>query len=620
MSGLLPSKFSAFFHNDETTWSFISRVAFLNKRSPGEFCRDIGAPLREIAAGDQIAIDRLALVTGSSASAIRARTFILEERNRYRFGDELVAVQGLDFRSLRFCPECIRSDADGGSGLVEGRPYRRSAWMFSSYRTCHLHKTELVCVPAGDGPSALDFAAAIQSHLQATLSSADQRPAHEAPLEEYIVGRLAGTRPESNWLNGFRIDAAARMCELTGGTELFKDVMLAHMTPAMLRQSASSGFMVASAGPEAVRALLEQVQLRMPEPARTASSAWPSLQAYLTRANDDPEYDALRDIAFDQAVRSMPLGPGDLCLGREVVTRHIHSVKSAASETGMHHIRLRRLLEKKGIISSEAAKLHSGRILFNAAAAKPFLDMAKDALPLETAARYLNVRFKCARQMAAAGLLEPLAAVDEGPLTQHAIPKRELDEFLSGLTARAIEIRDDEPQFLAIAPAAGMSRHKIVDIVKAILTGGLREIRYDPHESGFKSVLVSLDEIAMFFTNKAPAMEATSRGYRSAFSYNHAASVIKTSTTVVGALAKHGIIETVLRGVPGSESRTTVPDPDSVDDFAQRYISLRNLSEETGIHPGTLRCKLEKVGLAPAFPKELVGTRFYDRAALPDLR
>lgn len=618
MSGLLPSKFSAFFHDDETTWSFISRVAFLNKRSPGEFCRDIGAPLREIAAGDQIAIDRLALVTGSSASAIRARTFILEERNRYRFGDELVAVQGLDFRSLRFCPKCIRSDADRGSGLVEGRPYRRSAWMFSSYRTCHLHKTELACVPAGDGPSALDFAAAIQPHMNSALPSDEQLPAHEAPLEEYIVGRLAGTRPESNWLNGFRIDAAARMCELTGGTELFKDVMLAHMTPAMLRRSASSGFMVASAGPEAVRALLEQVQLRMPEPARTASSAWPSLQAYLTRANDDPEYDAFRDIAFDQAVRSMPLGPGDLCLGREVVTRHIHSVKSAASETGMHHIRLRRLLEKKGIISAEAAKLHSGRILFNAAAAKPFLDMAKDAMPLQTAARYLNTNVECTELMTAAGLLEPLVAVDEGPLTQHAFPKQNLDDFLSSLTRHATEVSDDDERFLAIWPAARSSKLKIVDIVNAIVTGGLKEIRYDPGKIGLQSVLVSLDEIAIFFTTKAVAPRARTQGYRSAFSYNHAASVIKTSTPVVAALVKHGIVEAVLRGAPGSESRITVPDPDSVEDFAKRYISLRNLAEETGIHPGTLRCRFEQAGLAPAFPKELIGTRFYDRATLPD--
>jgi hypothetical protein len=595
MSNRLPRSLTVSLNEDETTMSFISRVAFLNKRPAKEFCRDVGILPGALAMGDRDAINRLAQVTSADPEAITDRVFIKTERNRYRFKGECVAVQGLDFDGFRYCPACLKEDLETGSEPELARPYRRSSWVFSSYRVCSKHGMPLV---GGDG-SALDFAASLHANLE-TLRIAPVLTREACGFETYVDGRLRAGTSGGHWLDQFRIDAAGRICEIVGATELFPGRYISSLDKSEVRVAQNWGFDTACGGASAVRELLERVQQNAELPPVTPLEAWPALHLYL-RGSSDTEYDALRDVAFNMSVSTMPYGEGDICMGRKVDDRVIHSVHTAAKQIKAHPNRLRRLLEKGGLVPQHSTEFHKERVLFRADTSAEFLELVAESMPWQAAVRYLNLPPRYDRRLLGEEFVAPLVKTSDGPLTQYVFPKRRLDAFISKLTAKSSALGRHGDRFMDIRSAAQRTACHEYDIVRMLFTSQLIDVRIDPNERAYRAILVDPDEV-----------NRVSRRLHG-MTKRQAGKTIRTRSTVVDALIDSGIIETFICERPTRGRRRIALVPESVERFAERYVSWATLSIKTGKHHTALKQALDQSGIEPAFPKELLHAQFYER-------
>lgn len=602
MNDRLPKSLTVPLNDDETTMSFISRVAYLNRRPAREFCRDIGAPVNALASGDREAIDRLAQVTSANATAIEDRLFVKTERSRYQFNGECVGLQGLDFDGMRFCPKCLAEDLENGSGPEVTRPYRRAAWVFSGYKTCTRHETPLL---TGHG-SALDFAASLHENPKAFRQVVE--PKMEAcGFEAYLEARLRARSKSGLWLDTFRIDAAARVCEMIGASELFPGRYVSSLDPAESRAAQSCGFNVSSSGPAAIGDLLERVLRRQELPPVTPSEAWPALYVYL-RETSDAEYDPLREIVHEVAVNTMPFGKGDTCLGRQVERRIVHSVRTAAKQFGVHPTRLRRLLEKGGFISEASAALLNERVLFSADDSNEFLDLVAESMPWQAAVRYLNLPPRHDRRMLGGEFVQPLVQTAGGRLTQHVLPKRRLDEFLGKLTRNSSPFDMADNRFQSIPSAARVASCHEYDIVRMLVASQLQQVRTDPSERAYKAILVDAEEVSRVISRHYYGM--TKR---------QAEDTIRTASKVIIALIDNGLLDTFVCEKPPKGRRRVALVADSVERFAERYVSLAALCIDTGRHHSAILRALDQNGIEPAFPKELVHTRFYERERVQHL-
>lgn len=568
----------------------------MNKRPAKEFCRDVGIRPGALAGGDRNAIDRLAQVTSADSGAITDRLFIKTERNRYRFKGECVAVQGLDFDGFRYCPACLVEDLEAGSGPALARPYRRSSWVFSSYRVCSKHGVQLV----GSDGSALEFAASVHASLD-TVRVAPVSVREASGFSYYLNERLRKGTTGGHWLDRFRIDAAGRICEIVGATELFPGRYVSSLHTAEVSAAQNRGFDTACGGASAIRELLERVQRAAELPPVTPLEAWPALHIYL-RETSDTEYDPLRDILYEASVATMPFGEGDTCMGRNVTSRVIHSVRTAAKQIKAHPNRLRRLLEKGGFVSEASTGFYNERVLFNAGASDAFLELVAESMPWQAAVKYLNLPPRYDRLLLGEEFIEPLVRTADGPLTKHVFPKRRLDEFLSRITANSSAFCPQDDRFMDIRSAARNTACYEHDIVRMLVTSELTNVRIDPAERAYMAILVDPEEVTRVISRRYHGMTKRQAG-----------TTIRTRSKVVDALIDNGLLETFVCKKPTQGRRRIALVPDSVERFAERYVSLATLAIETGKHHTVLQQVLDQSGIEPAFPKALLSAQFYER-------
>lgn len=595
MTQRLPRSLSVALNDDETTMSFVSRVAWLNRRPPGTFCHDIGVDPNDLGVGEKAAVERLAYVTWADPAELERRLFVRVERNRYRINGEVVAVQGLDFDALRVCPSCLAEDRDRGTAPEALRPYRRVSWVFTAYRSCPRHDVGLLLFPEGSG---LDFAGSIQRRLSCLAKS----PIVEAGakgFESYVDSRLWGNGKTGHWLDFFRIDAAGRVCEMVGACDLYPGTHVSALDAGAVERAARHGYNASCLGDEGVKELLGKVQRRLSVPPVKPSEAWPALHRYLCKSSD-VEYDPLRDLIFDLSVATMPLGPGNICLGKPVKKRSVHSVRSAARQIRTHPTRLRRLLEKGGFVDVSAAGLHNDRVFFDASRAQDFLELARDAMPWQAAARYMNLSVDF--RWIGKEYVKPLVESRDGRLTQHTFPKSRLDTFLRGLMCNGQTLTAGDVHFQSITDATRTAECATPDIVRMLLEKQLQNVRIDPNKTGFQSVFVDPAEVRTVVTSRLQGMTIT-----------QAENMIRTSSKVVRALVNEGLIETFVCRNPLKGRRRIALKPLSVEEFADRYVSLGTLSKDTGIHHVALKGSLDKLGVKQAFRKDLLHARFYER-------
>lgn len=612
MTQQLPPQMTVAQGDSETPASLCSRNALLVGRTARDFCRDAGFAFQDIVDGVSPSLERLVYRCRASSNALRATATVRTSGRHYAIGEQILTRETLCRAAVRVCPHCLALDIETGRGPNSTRAFGRLNWLIEPLRTCPEHEVGLVTISDDRRAARLhDFAMQVQpalSELGRWIGEAPQR--RPSPLENYLSNRLSGKKQdEASFLNALPFYAAATTCEVLGAAAVRGiRVSVASLTDAEWQDAGSAGYEIAVIGEKGIRGLLTSLQ----EQAGPSKGDW-GLQSLFGRVHrwlreqiGDSAYDPVQELYRQHVIESLPVGPGDVILGREVAIRRLHSVRTAWRETGAHSKRLRKLLHAAGHISTAQLALTDDTILFNADAARNLLGLISEQMSLQEARKYLNIPHHTERQLFEAGHLRPFMVGGIDRSFNHAFAKRDLDLFLESLMKDAVEIEPSKEGYLPISAAATRIGCTAVQIVELILSRKTKRVRFRPEVSGFSSILVDTDEIRSLLNKTVEGV----------LSLKQVEKKLKTDYKVVQNLVDIGELPVSTVVNPITHWKQRVISEEDLDRFSLRFASLHTLARESGVSFRKIEDKFREKGIEPAFDREKVQARFYERIAV----
>jgi hypothetical protein len=591
----------------------VSRLALLHRvPSVRIFSLDMGTPFQSVVDGDPDTLARIADLVGTPVGKI-ADAAIVRSGGAFSLRSHELAKPVLRRARTYICPRCMTEDLQDSAEpwMASGRVQ----WLLDPIRTCRLHKVALVEVASADGPSLFgDFARLVAPTIDRIRSMAeDAVETLPSALEDYLHERLDGGAGPA-WLDALPWHAAARTCEVIGAVATFgRKAPVQTMTDDQWREAGKAGFEIAAKGYGGIRTFLEELRSTYPESHVDPSGpqAWfGRLHTWLAGSQTNG-LDPLRDIMIDMVRDTAPVGPDDRLFGRPVLNeRRLHSIRTAALETGLHPKRLRRILAACGTIPSDHRALTDDRLIFSAPEASAILEKARHAITEVEAQVYLNAGRVHTRLLVKAGLIVPFAAAGQESMKDNGFDTRDLDDFLARLTAKAEPLSTHAEPVYRIPEAAKRTNCSAMEIVRAILDDRMEWVGQVAGESGYMSVLVDVTEVRSLFRGE----------HGDNLPLAHVQSSLKTTYAVVDRLVRTGILPSREAISPLNRCPYIAVQKDDLSAFIETYGSLHELARERGVHFLPFKKALMARGIEPAFGKPVIPATFYRRADIsPEL-
>ncbi|MER0240068.1 TniQ family protein [Fulvimarina sp. MAC8] len=597
-------------HEGETPVSFASRLAQANGRDRvRDFALDVGLNFGGIVAGRPSALTRLAEMGRCSMAAL-ANWAAVTDNDRTNLRGEDLGWRTLRRSRVFACPSCLITDMGDENLEPEVRAWGRAIWQVPALRTCRIHGQELVEIAHADDPTSLhDFAALALSRSGdlADLDAASERRAPSA-FEDYVHDRLSSRRSGAEFLDGLPLYAVMRLSENLGAVLAFgSKVRLDDLGEGDLHEAGKRGFTSASSGEAGIRTALTELQKAF----FNGTADWGPkamfgrFYEWLAHENVDPVYDPVRDMVVRHVVETMPVGPGETILGRQVADRRVHSLHSASIEYGLHPKRLRKLLVADGLIRQKDAARTDERVLFQVEAVSSRLASLSDTFSLIRAGQYLNAPRPHERLLFNAGFIQPVVIGGTDILKDHAIRRADLDDFMSRLTASA---RAGLGGGLPIPAAAKRANCSAMEIVRLLLEGRLATVGVDGNTRGYMSVLVDADEV------KALVRREDHGG----LSLRAVEKRMGWSTRVVTSLIDHGFLPCTVAVNPVNRCPQRVVMESDLVTFDESFVSLHSLAKERKVYFKKLKAEMIARGVEPDPAFADVPATFYRRADIGD--
>lgn len=595
---------------DETPASLVSRLALRHNRpTVRTFSLDMGMPFQAIVGGKPEAVEHLAKLAGCSVESL-SNAAITRSGATFKLRGQEVGRTTLRRAKVLVCPRCIDQDlaTDNSPWMVSGR----FDWLLPQIRACRNHGVALVEVAKVNTPTLLhDFARCVAPSLvEIPRLAADAVVVNASPLESYLLDRLDGCHNQA-WLDALPWYAAAKTCEMIGAVELFgRKAPIRTMVDDRWREAGAAGYEIACGGEVGIRAWLERMwsSCRGSRTDGTGPQAWfGRLHTWLTDVREQT-YDPLRTIILRLVGDIAPVGPKNTLYGRRIVEqRRLHSIHTAALENGLHPKRLRRILAAAGTIPPDHRELTNDRVIFAAPEAEAILAKAKHAISLRDAEIYLAAGRVHTKLLTKAGFIAPFAWSGQEALKDHAYDTRDLDAFLTKLSARAETVRVHAEPIHRIWEAAKRANCGAGEIVQAILDGRLEWVGQIAGERGYGSILVDVVQVR----------ELVRGDYGDDVTLAAVQSSLKTSFAVVAALIRSGILPSGRAISPINRCPYTAVKAADLRAFQETFGSLHEIARERGVHFAPLKRALSERGIEPAFGKPAVPATFYRRADIP---
>ena len=586
----------------ETATSFTSRLAARNGLSAPDFCQDFGINFRGVVDGDPLALRVIADLGGVDRDELAAWSPVSVGERRLNLRGHLFHGKTLRSPDFRGCPVCLREDAQSSGLPPEQAMGLRGHWSVPHVATCVRHDHPLVFLYRDPHATARYDSAQHLASLSAAIlnGNLDKSREHPTSFEDWLEDRLSDG-PGSDWLSGHPLHAASVFCRLLGIALLRLDgLRLDYIAEDSRHALYAQGFEVAQGGEEAVRHALGRLQNLVETPQDGPKKIFPALYDRLSHDYaDNPDYAAFRRILRDHMASSWPLGPGDELLGEPVHERRLHSVYTAAQETGVDPRRLRKLLTASGLLA-EDCPLPDSWAVFGAAEAAPVL---RDLTVLVPAKEFRDIIGATRSQfdlLVADGVLKPALETSE---TKSVWDPRTGAAFLNGLLRGAVQLRQPQHSWEHISKSAQRLKIGPGLIIQAIMDGRLRRIGNLEGRTGYAAVFVDHDEVARLFGSDAPPGHS-----------------IETFAKSVGSGPPIGLRRLILDGhTPATQAvnpRTKAEQfyitPADAEAFHAKYLTPRTMANAYRRSWQSLRVELDQHGIVPF----RLGDRDYGRVFL----
>lgn len=569
------------------------RLAARNALPVGVFGNDMGIPFSSIVAGKRDAILRLSEISGASCDDLLAWTPENTGDREHQFRGQTFHAKAVKETTVRGCPICLRQDSESADGPPAEAMALRGHWMLRPATICLCHRHPLVPLWHEAEPARrYDTASRFAEVAEAVLSGSLDRPLRDAsPFEHWFETRLAIEHDsQGNWLDQFSLYPAAHFCELLGRAAFATKIpKWKKMPPERLWCCFDLGYTFASKGEEHIRDALSQLQQLIGTPTDGPKKKFGDLYDRLAHDLTGEDYRPFRDLLRDHIATTWPLGPGDALMGEPVLERRVHSVLTAARETGIDARRLRKLLSEAGWVKPAGEGREDAWELFDAVAAAPFLQSLGSGVNAPELREKLSIsrsQFDLLRQD---GYFAPtLGGAGHKPLWDIQAGRSFIDGLLTGATPIYVPMHD----WSDIASAAQRLKIRPGQIVSMIEGRKLTRVGKHLGRDGYAAILVDFAEVE----------RRLERPEAKGLSIELFAKTAGLRHRTAMRLIRDGHVPTTEGMNPKTKAKQRFLSPADIDAFHLRFVTLRHLAALLGLSWQSLRTILKDASVAPFAP------------------
>ncbi|MCB2400133.1 TniQ family protein [Rhizobium beringeri] len=592
MSGLFPVPRL----NGEPLTSFLSRFARANgARHSRAFCVDMGLDFHDVNRGGDVAIARIAALSGVPVEDLREIAVVATHAGTMFAGAHF--PKHTTARSkLRFCPGCV-SDDDQNVALMPGtRRFARAYWMLPQVRRCPDHSRLLMEV---DEPRLkrhhCDFITQlglVQDQMENLERASTISPA--SPFEKFVVDRFQGVRGHGDFLDNVEVSVGMVACELIGIADLYGiQVGPSELSDDQKAAARQAGFESLLAGVSGFTAALDRVRSNeLFFNVRGGRSLYGKLYMALNEGYDHPQFDTLRDRMREHTLKSVPILNGSDFFG-VVEGGEWTSVAHIAKITGWPDSTLRRVLVRFGYLGS--IRQPKGAGFLKAANAAEAIERLTDLVSLEEAAEILGFGPKTVRRFVDDGLLK--FVLEGSNRRNHDVrvwtrfSRTEIMSMVGQVVAVAVP--EFPTHWVSLHDAAKKSGRRLSQILRMVLDGKLHNVGKLSSETGLAGLRLDMDEVDPVVVKRGNLLTSGEARKRLVIPSSTFAFMVREGHLVAD--NEHGIGGRYLpRMVSEGELRK----------FESRYVTLGRLSRETGFGTKWLANRLRANGVEPAFPMD----------------
>ena len=599
----------------ETPASFVSRLARINGLASGrELCKDLGISYDGLVAGKTDSIRRICELTGSEVEPLlcEARS---RDGNRYRVRGQALVVASFVGANVRICPACLAEDGRTARNRTPGflAAYGRTAWTVTHLRTCPDHEVALIDLPGTSRATVQDFASVVVPWIDRG-SSTRLQPRQRSPsaFEGYLLDRLEG-RSIGCWLDEMPFYAAARTCEMLGAAAIFgRKARLKTLGTGDWAAAGAEGFAAISSDLTALDEFLANLISTYPGDRATpvGPMAWfGRFYEWLDYVTTDPAYDPIRTAMVRCIAERAPFNPNERMFGKPVPYRKVHSLRSAAHETGLDAKRLRRALNHAGHLAPGHEVLPDHEVTFDASAASDLLRLLVTARTLADVASDLEISWMQARQLQRAGHLRVMDKEVTGT-SSPCFAAAEVEAFLAKLRTGAEEVAVVPKGACDLRAASKRAQCSVDDVVGLVAGGTLAWVGHLAGVSGLRSILIDVAEIRGRM--RRPELEGYTR--------REVELMLGVPTRTVNALIERGFLGTSVQRHPTVPRDIVVIGTEDLDRFRERYVRMTEAAEMLGIPLPRVPDALLARGIEPALTKAEFYATFYKRTMVTRMK
>ncbi|MCZ4354350.1 hypothetical protein O4H61_17675 [Roseovarius aestuarii] len=361
------------------------------------------------------------------------------------------------------------------------------------------------------------------------------------------------------------------------------------VAPENLWRRCDAGFHIANQGKEAIQASFMKLQSDDDAPRKGFRKTFGDLYDRLSFDLTGDEYRPFRELLRSHIVQTWPLGPGDDSMGEPITKRLVHSVLTAAQETGIDTRRMRKLLSEQGIVAPVGEGKPDSWELFEAHKAKDFLaslDHHVSAIGLQKALNISRSQFELLRSD---GWFPPdLQGPDHKPLWNLIEARRRLEMLMN----RALPVSGTGQYWETVSKAAQRLKTRPAAILNLIETKSISRIGKLGDTPGYAGIVVDITEIRLHFEpDEMPGINIE------AF-----AKTVGLRPIQAGRLVRNNFTASTKTTNPVTKLQQQVLSPEDIANFHNTYITLKGLSVELQRSWQSLIPDIEGRGIKPFSP------------------
>jgi hypothetical protein len=342
----------------ETILSYLSRIAAMNGVSAADFAMNMGFSIKKIINLEDNAVRDLAEcggLTGEQIEELVSWTGQAVGGVQMAFRNEIFVSRAVRNPIMRGCPICLREDVE----IDPSRPISRMAmqgdWQLRKLNLCVAHQHPMVPLRKNDLPTdRFNISKRLAEILPAVLEGRLEQPrVTPSPYDLWLSNRL-DTGLDNTWLADKSLYAATTFCNLFGTALQQLQFSPDGIGYAVETAAHDVGFDVARQGEVSIRAAFNALAARADGQNDEPKKAFGKIYSDLSQAHvDKPEFAPFRKLLRDCIIGIWLVAADEDVLGITQKERLLHSIKSAAHETGIGAGLLEHFLVYAGAISAD---------------------------------------------------------------------------------------------------------------------------------------------------------------------------------------------------------------------------------------------------------------------------